>query len=482
VRIFKSVTWYNSWQMRMPVSLSAGWNLVFLKKSNTVSASGMWAYINNTDWSEIRFGDGTGLPENFLNYSIIWSNTTHAQVLVYAPQSNTYYLYWQPLEQVSYANMSNPFVQYINGKYGIYFDGVSRYVSMGSPPSLYTPVNNQWSIVAWAYPTGPQAGDIIRKDSGGGAYFVRNSNGYLQTLLHFSDGTYTLRLGGSLTVGSWNHVAMTYDGTTRYHYVGGTVAGSWYEGKALSFETVNPVTVGRASNANAEYWLGYIGEVRVYNRFLNTTEVSGLYQGTLNPTNGLVLWLVADPHYIYDVNWDGKIEWVDLSGNGNHGVLYNFPYTQGSFTNAPQRQPYSMLVITQTCNAQLCSYTVNSGDPYFTVIVNDANGKMSQANTGLSVPLWQSPLGSVVTTIGKTLNLDAWGVNINDLFIFLIGLAILYSAFTFRNWELGIIVFGVWLSIGTLLLGGSGRLIIPGLSLALFGAALSYMLKREQAP
>jgi len=100
----------------------------------------------------------------------------------------------------------------------------------------------------------------------------------------------------------------------------------------------------------------------------------------------------------------------------------------------------------------------------------------------MSVPLWQSPLGSVVTTIGKTLNLDAWGVNINDLFIFLIGLAILYSAFTYRNWELGLIVFGVWLSIGTLLLGGSGRLMVPGLSLALFGAAISYMLKREQAP
>jgi len=31
-------------------------------------------------------------------------------------------------------------------------------------------------------------------------------------------------------------------------------------------------------------------------------------------------------------------------------------------------------------------------------------------------------------------------------------------------------------------LGGSGRLVLPGLSLALVGAALSYMLRREQQP
>jgi hypothetical protein len=135
-----------------------------------------------------------------------------------------------------------------------------------------------------------------------------------------------------------------------------------------------------------------------------------------------------------------------------------------------------------TCNTQLCSYAISAQDPYFLVTASDSSGKTAQASTGLSVPLWQSPLGSIVGTLGKTMNLDAFGVNVNDFIVFLIGLAIIYTAFTYRNWELGIIVFGVWLTIGTLLLGGSGRLVVPGLSLALVGAALSYMLKREQAP
>jgi hypothetical protein len=195
----------------------------------------------------------------------------------------------------------------------------------------------------------------------------------------------------------------------------------------------------------------------------------------------LLVYLVADPRYLYDINWDGVVDWMDLSGNGNHVKLVNF-HSQGSFLNAPQKQPRNMLVITQTCNTQLCSYTVSSEDPYFTVIVNDASGKTAQASTGLSVPLWQSPLGPVVNTIGRVMNLDAWGVNINDFIVLLIGLAVIYAAFTYRNWELAIIVFGVWLTVGTLLLGGSGRLMVPGISLALVGAAISYMLKREQAP
>jgi hypothetical protein len=134
------------------------------------------------------------------------------------------------------------------------------------------------------------------------------------------------------------------------------------------------------------------------------------------------------------------------------------------------------------CQQPLCSYVVISPDPFFQVIANDTSGRQAQTSTGMSVPLWNSPLGNVTSVLGKTVNLDAWGVNVNDFIVFLIGIAIIYTAFTYRNWELGIIVFGVWLTVGTLLLGGTGKLMVPGISLALVGAALSYMLKREQQP
>jgi hypothetical protein len=94
--------------------------------------------------------------------------------------------------------------------------------------------------------------------------------------------------------------------------------------------------------------------------------------------------------------------------------------------------------------------------------------------------LWQSPLGSVVSTIVRVTNLDAFGVNVNDFIIVLVGLGVIYAAFTFLTWEYAILFFGVWLSIGTLLLGGSGRLVPPGLALIVFGAVLSLLLKKEK--
>jgi hypothetical protein len=133
-----------------------------------------------------------------------------------------------------------------------------------------------------------------------------------------------------------------------------------------------------------------------------------------------------------------------------------------------------------TCNTQLCGYALSVQDPFFLVTATDSSGKTAQASTGLSVPLWQSPLGIIVNTIGKYTNLDAFGVNINDFIIVLIGLGVIYAAFTFLTWEYAVLFLGIWLSIGTLLLGGSGRLVPPGIGLIVFGALLSLLLKKEK--
>ena len=36
----------------------------------------------------------------------------------------------------------------------------------------------------------------------------------------------------------------------------------------------------------------------------------------------MVLWLQAHPDYIRDIDGDGVLEWVDLSGYNNHGKIY----------------------------------------------------------------------------------------------------------------------------------------------------------------
>jgi len=40
------------------------------------------------------------------------------------------------------------------------------------------------------------------------------------------------------------------------------------------------------------------------------------------------LWLKADPQYVKDIDGDGILEWIDLSGYGNHGKIYGAQLVQ----------------------------------------------------------------------------------------------------------------------------------------------------------
>ena len=164
------------------------------------------------------------------------------------------------------------------------FDGVDDYVDCGSPPSLYQTPNNQWTIMAWVKPselTGLR--NIVRKNASGNGYYLRNNAGSIQSLLHWSDGTYTPRLGGTFSLGIWQHVAIVYDGNVRKHFKDGVEVGSWTENKTLSFETTAFVAIGRNSTGDSEYWNGLIDEVRIYNRALTSEEIKAHFLGARVP-------------------------------------------------------------------------------------------------------------------------------------------------------------------------------------------------------
>jgi hypothetical protein len=62
----------------------------------------------------------------------------------------------------------------------------------------------------------------------------------------------------------------------------------------------------------------------IYDRALSESEIFNIYKTPNDPPrNGLKVWLYADPSFVYDIDNDGVIEWIDLSGNGNHCKLYN---------------------------------------------------------------------------------------------------------------------------------------------------------------
>jgi len=64
-------------------------------------------------------------------------------------------------------------------------------------------------------------------------------------------------------------------------------------------------------------------QLLIYTRDLADKDIEWNFKNPDNPIrNGLYVWLQAHPDYIKDIDGDGVLEWVDLSGNNNHGKIY----------------------------------------------------------------------------------------------------------------------------------------------------------------
>ena len=96
------------------------------------------------------------------------------------------------------------------------------------------------------------------------------------TLTHYSWGggvDYSNVAAPGVTDGTWHHVAATYDGNTKRIYLDGVEIGS---GKAVGALNVGAANFRIGSTNGAEYFLGVIDDVRVYDEALDQTAIAGL--------------------------------------------------------------------------------------------------------------------------------------------------------------------------------------------------------------
>jgi len=153
--------------------------------------------------------------------------------------------------------------------------------------------------------------------------------GSVQCAVTFYDSTYlyaTIAPWGSVPLSMFTFVAVTYDGTTMKGYVNGAPAYSVTINKPLLTGTNYNVYLGYLSGNRL---CGYIYCAMIYNRVLSGTEIARLYSNPdFNPADGLVLWLKAHPDNVRDVDGDGIMEWIDLSGYSNHGKIYGAALTE----------------------------------------------------------------------------------------------------------------------------------------------------------
>ncbi|MEM7051965.1 MAG: LamG domain-containing protein [Acidobacteriota bacterium] len=116
------------------------------------------------------------------------------------------------------------------------------------------------------------------------SYWLGVCNG---TLRSYVRGSASARTAGAVPTTQWTHIAVTYGGGFRRHYINGEIAGEWAEGGAVP-PSNDPFMVAR----DADWFItptGTLDEVRLWNRALTTAEIrANINQEKTSPEPGLV--------------------------------------------------------------------------------------------------------------------------------------------------------------------------------------------------
>jgi hypothetical protein len=229
----------------------------------------------------------------------------------------------------------------------MYFDGVDDYVSLFTTnfPSLTIMIWARLATPAWP---SPSYRAIVSKgwsyaSNGVGGIYVAGFNDY--------GGTFRDSAGNVVSVWSSNAPSLyeSFRGiavTSEFKfYVDGVLLSSPTRVNPLNTNT-HPWNIGRDPMQTSRVFPGYVAQVLFYSSVLSYSEIAWNYQYPENPIrDGLVLWLKADPTYIKDIDGDGVLEWIDLSGNNNHGKIYGAQLVQLAKTPVRALAPARVLPV-----------------------------------------------------------------------------------------------------------------------------------------
>jgi len=231
-------------------------------------------------------------------------------------------------------------------RYAMYFNGIKGYIDLGTPSVIKNFSQSSFTVITWFYSLGmykpdgsPNGGRIVVDDS----HPTTSGIGGMWGLAHGDCGLTTtqacirfyFRGENPLTFDyawiyyrTWNMLSVVRDLYAKQYR--GYVNNSLIATRSIAGYTYSPntypVTIGGETDTSYEKSstvYGLIAQVLLYSRALSDSEIQFNYQYPDNPVRrGLVLWLQANPQYIKDIDGDGILEWIDLSGYNNHGKIY----------------------------------------------------------------------------------------------------------------------------------------------------------------
>lgn len=169
-----------------------------------------------------------------------------------------------------------------NGQWYLGFDGVNDQVSMGAPAALNITVAitvEAWLKSPFTNTTGFSGNVMLSKgwNNSRGYYLVFNTGG-TSIIWGFNDGGLGKERNFVAAANTWYHVVGTYDGTSSKLYINGTQPGATlnYTGD-IDATPADNLLLG---NDGGRYANVKFGEVRIYSRALDATEIMSNYLAT----------------------------------------------------------------------------------------------------------------------------------------------------------------------------------------------------------
>src|SRR5882672_4286066 len=127
--------------------------------------------------------------------------------------------------------------------YAIELDGISGYLGCDLPPAVRA--GNAVTLAAWILRAGPR-GDLISPEPRGQAaaglgFHLGLSGGKVFCAKGNGSGTYVVLIGDTaVPIGSWHHIAATFDGSTLRVYLDAMLDGTLGDGSIVAWDDLPP--------------------------------------------------------------------------------------------------------------------------------------------------------------------------------------------------------------------------------------------------
>jgi len=209
-------------------------------------------------------------------------------------------------------------------RYAVFFDGIDDYGAI--PHSDRLVPRDEFTVMGWFnYGGMKEHGSIVGKSirPANYTYWVYVSPDQRLCVTFYSTSIPSLCSRAVLSMFRWYSFAVTwsYPGELRL-FIDSMLDNSTASLKE-PIDTGGFVTIAELRPGRFMLLRGWIASLLLYERALSPNEILHNHQCPEDPVrNGLVLWLHAHPDYIKDIDGDGVLEWIDLSGNNNHAKLY----------------------------------------------------------------------------------------------------------------------------------------------------------------